>query len=155
MERDMDDYLNQVAIPQVRELCSNYGEFPDILWWDTPRDVTVERGNRILEVVRELKPKVIQNDRVSLKGWRTGDWKTPEQYIPAQGYPGQDWETCMTISKAFGFKHGDEDWKSTQTLLRNLVDIASKGGNYLLNVGPDAEGLIPEPSVERLKVIGA
>ena len=155
MERDMDDYLNQVAIPQVRELCSNYGEFPDILWWDTPRDVTVERGNRILEVVRELKPKVIQNDRVSIKGWRTGDFKTPEQHIPGRGKPGEDWETCMTINKSFGFKHGDEDWKSTQTLLRNLVDIASKGGNYLLNVGPDAEGLIPEPSVERLKAIGA
>jgi alpha-L-fucosidase len=155
MNRDMDDYLNQVAIPQVRELCSNYGEFPDILWWDTPRDVSLERGNRILEVVRKLKPKVIQNDRLSLKGWRTGDFKTPEQHIPDRGKPGEDWETCMTMNRAFGFKRGDNDWKSTETLLRNLIDVVSKGGNFLLNVGPTAEGVIPEPSVERLKEMGA
>jgi len=155
MERDMDDYLDKVAIPQVRELLSNYGEFPDILWWDTPRDVTVERGERILKVVRELKPNVVQSDRLSLKGWRTGDFKTPEGVIPAQGYPGKDWETCMTMNKSWGFKRGDEDWKPTEALLRNLIDIASKGGNYLLNVGPTAEGIIPEPSVERLKAMGA
>ena len=154
MERDMDDYIDKVAVPQVRELCSNYGEFPDILWWDTPRDVTFERGNRIFEVVRELKPKVVQNDRLSLKGWRTGDLKTPEQIIPAKGYPGEDWETCMTINNSFGFKSDDHTWKSTVTLIHQLVDIASKGGNYLLNIGPTAEGVIPAPSIERLKAMG-
>jgi len=151
MDRDMDDYLGKVAIPQVRELCSNYGEFPDILWWDTPRDVTVERGNRILEVVRQLKPKVIMNDRLSLKGWRTGDFKTPEQHIPGRGKPGEDWETCMTMNGSFGFRQGDENWKSTGMLIRQLVDVASKGGNYLLNVGPTAEGVIPSRASNGLR----
>jgi len=154
MERDMDDYIDNVAVPQVRELCSNYSEFPDIIWWDTPRDVTVERGERIRKVVHELKPNVIQNDRISLKGWHTGDTRSPEGYIPAQGYPGEDWETCMTMNDSWGYKRGDQNWKSTETLIHNLVDIVSKGGNFLLNVGPTAEGFIPEPSVERLKAIG-
>ena len=63
--------------------------------------------------------------------------KTPEQSIPSNGFgPGVDWETCMTMNNTWGFKHSDHDWKSTQTLVRNLIDCASKGGNYLLNVGP-------------------
>src|SRR4051812_22756467 len=66
----------------------------------------------------------------------------------------RDWETCMTMNKTWGFKSYDHDWKSTQSLLRNLIDIASKGGNYLLNVGPNSEGEIPPESVERLKEIG-
>jgi alpha-L-fucosidase len=83
-----------------------------------------------------------------------GDFETPEQRIPATGIPGKDWETCMTINGTWGFRSYDTNWKSPETLIRNLVDIASKGGNYLLNVGPTAEGLIPEPSVERLKAMG-
>ncbi|MBM3477006.1 MAG: hypothetical protein FJX75_27365, partial [Armatimonadetes bacterium] len=78
----------------------------------------------------------------------------PEQEIPATGIPGRDWETCMTMNDTWGYKSYDQNWKSTETLIRNLVDIASKGGNYLLNVGPTAEGVIPEPSVERLREIG-
>ena len=67
----------------------------------------------------------------------------------------QDWETPATINDTWGFKHYDHNWKSVETLVRKLVDIASKGGNYLLNVGPTAEGVIPEPSVERLLGVGA
>ena len=79
-----------------------------------------------------------------------GDFGTPEQQIPATGLPGVDWESCMTMNDTWGFKSYDENWKSSETLVRNLIDIASKGGNYLLNVGPTAEGEIPAPSVERL-----
>jgi alpha-L-fucosidase len=84
----------------------------------------------------------------------SGDFGTPEQQIPANGLPGVDWESCMTMNDTWGFKSYDNNWKSSQTLIRNIVDIASKGGNYLLNVGPTAEGEIPAPSVERLGAIG-
>jgi len=84
-----------------------------------------------------------------------GDYGTPEQQIPANGLPGVDWESCMTMNGTWGFSKFDEKWKSTATLLQNLIDIASKGGNYLLNVGPTAEGEIPAASIERLQAIGA
>ena len=95
---------------------------------------------------------MITNNR--LGGGYRGDTETPEQYIPATGFKDRDWETCMTMNDTWGYKSYDQNWKSTTTLVRNLIDIASKGGNYLLNVGPTAEGLIPEPSVERLEEIG-
>ncbi len=150
-ERSMDDYIDKIAVPQVKEILTRYGEFPAVLWWDTPRDMNQERAEKLLPLLR-LKPGIIHNNR--LGGGYTGDTETPEQFIPATGYPGRDWETCMTMNDTWGFKSYDHDWKSTATLIRNLVDIASKGGNYLLNVGPTSEGLIPAPSVERLHEIG-
>lgn len=110
------------------------------------------RAERLLKVVKELKPGIIMNNR--LGGGFKGDTETPEQNIPANGFAGRDWETCMTMNGTWGFKRDDNNWKSTETLIRNLVDIASKGGNYLLNVGPTSEGLIPAPSVERLQAVG-
>ena len=99
------------------------------------------------------QPGIIYNNR--LGGGYRGDTETPEQFIPATGYPGRDWETCMTMNGTWGYKSNDHNWKSRETLIRNLVDIASKGGNYLLNVGPTSEGLIPGPSVERLQEVGS
>jgi len=90
-----------------------------------------------------------------LGGGYQGDTQTPEQFIPPQGYPGRDWETCMTMNDTWGYKSDDQNFKSTATLIRNLCDIASKGGNYLLNVGPTSGGLIPQPEVDRLKEVGA
>ena len=160
---DTDEYIDKVCVPQLRELLSNYGPI-SVLWFDTPqfldpsplaRDksgITPARANRIAETLA-LQPGIIINDR--LGGGIRGDTRTPEQSIPARGYPGREWETCMTMNNTWGYKKMDSHWKSTATLLRNLIDIASKGGNYLLNVGPTADGVIPEPSVERLKAIGA
>ena len=147
----MDDYIDKVAVPQVKEILTHYGEFPAVLWWDTPVDMNKERAEKLLALLK-LKPGIIHNNR--LGGGYKGDTETPEQFIPATGYPGRDWETCMTMNDTWGYKSYDQNWKSTATLIRNLVDIASKGGNYLLNVGPTSEGLIPAPSVERLKEIG-
>src|SRR4030095_7551234 len=84
----------------------------------------------------------------------TGDFGTPEQQIPPSGLPGVDWESCMTMNTTWGFKFYDDKWKSPEVIIRNLIDIASKGGNYLLNIGHTAEGLIPGPSVERLAAVG-
>jgi alpha-L-fucosidase len=147
---DMDAYIRNVAAPQVKEILSNYGKIA-VFWWDTPVDMTKQRAEMLLPLLA-LQPDIIMNNR--LGGGYGGDFGTPEQEIPATGTPGRDWETCMTINDTWGFKSYDQDWKSAETLIRNLVDIASKGGNYLLNVGPTCLGEIPEPSVQRLKEIG-
>jgi alpha-L-fucosidase len=147
---DMDKYIANVAVPQVREILTNYGPIA-VLWWDTPVGMNKERAEMLLPLLK-LQPGIIHNNR--LGGGYRGDTETPEQFIPATGYPGRDWETCMTMNGTWGYKSYDNNWKSPETLIRNLIDIASKGGNYLLNVGPTSEGLIPEPSVERLREVG-
>jgi alpha-L-fucosidase len=147
----MDDYLDRIAVPQVKELLTGYGQVA-VLWWDTPKDMTPERAKKFLPLLK-LQPAIVTNNRLIGKT-HTGDFSTPEQKIPDTGMPGQDWETCMTMNGTWGYKSFDDKWKSPETLIHNLVDIASKGGNYLLNVGPTSEGLIPGPSVERLKQIG-
>ena len=144
-----DDYLAAIAVPQVRELLTRYPI--DVLWWDTPHYMTPARAQPLIELLR-LRPGILHNNR--LGGGFKGDTETPEQQIPATGFKGRDWETCMTMNDTWGFKRQDGNWKSAETLIRNLVDIASKGGNYLLNVGPTAEGEIPTPCVERLEAIG-
>ncbi len=146
----MDDYLRQIAVPQVREILSNYGPVA-VLWWDTPTGMNKERASMLLPLIK-LQPGIIINNR--LGGGFAGDTETPEQFIPATGFGGRDWETCMTMNNTWGYKSYDDNWKPVEVLIRNLVDIASKGGNYLLNVGPTSEGLIPQPSVERLRAVG-
>jgi len=147
---DMDEYIRKIAVPQVMEILSNYGEL-GVLWWDTPTNMNKERADMLLPLTK-LQPGIITNNR--LGGGYGGDLSTPEQHIPATGMPGRDWETCMTMNGTWGFKSYDHNWKPVETLIRNLADIASKGGNYLLNVGPTCLGEIPEPSIERLKAVG-
>ena len=147
---DMDTYLKTIAVPQVKEILSNYGPIA-VLWWDTPEGMTRERAEQFLPLLK-LQPGIVTNNRL---GYFPGDTETPEQEIPATGFKGRDWETCMTMNDTWGFKSYDHNWKSTKELVRNLVDIVSKGGNYLLNVGPTSEGEIPPASVERLKQVGA
>jgi alpha-L-fucosidase len=163
---DMDKYVDFMK-GQLKELLTRYGPI-GILWfdgeWESPW--TYERGADLYKYVRELQPSIIVNNRVGkgrvgMSGMDdnkqgVGDYGTPEQEIPATGFgPGIDWESCMTMNGHWGYNKNDQNWKSTATLVRNLIDCASKGGNYLLNVGPTSEGLIPAPSVERLKEIGA
>jgi alpha-L-fucosidase len=148
----MDEFIDKVDVPQLKEILSNYGDVAE-LWFDTPTGMNTARAEKILPLLK-LQPKMVVNNRLDSKK-ATGDFSTPEQTIPATGIPGKDWEACMTMNRTWGFRAYDHDWKSTETLIRNLVDIASKGGNYLLNVGPTSEGVIPEPSVERLKEVGA
>jgi alpha-L-fucosidase len=143
------DYI-QYMKTQLKELITQY--HPGLLWFDGQwmNGWTDEDGRDLYAYLHTLDPALIVNDRV--KG--AGDYETPEQYIPANGLPGHDWETCMTINNSWGFKRQDHDWKSTATLIHNLVDCASKGGNYLLNIGPTEEGLVPQVTEERLKEIG-
>ena len=148
---DMDKFIETVDIPQLKELFSNYGKVA-VIWWDTPIGMTPERAEKLLPLLK-MQPDIISNNRLDSKKI-TGDYGTPENKIPTNALA-SDWETCMTMNHTWGFRSYDHEWKSTETLVRNLVDIASKGGNFLLNVGPTSEGLIPGPSVERLKEMGA
>lgn len=147
---NMDEYIEEIAVPQVREILTRYQ--PDILWWDTPYEMNEERARQLIPLLR-LKPGIIHNNR--LGGGYEGDTETPEQHIPATGIAGRDWEVCMTMNDTWGYKSYDHNWKSTEVLLRKLCDIVSKGGNFLLNVGPTSEGRIPQPSIDRLKEVGA
>ncbi|MEJ2903704.1 alpha-L-fucosidase [Pedobacter panaciterrae] len=145
-------YIDEVSVPQVKELMTNYGDIA-VLWWDTPTNMTDEAALKLQDALK-TQPQIITNDRLKRPNF-PGDTKTPEQKIPNQAeLDGMDWETCMTMNGTWGFRTSDTKWKSTETLIRNLADIASKGGNYLLNIGPKPDGTFPEESIERLKAIG-
>jgi alpha-L-fucosidase len=151
--RTFDQYIDQVAVPEVKDLLTNYGDIA-VLWWDTPTHMTDEAALK-LQALLKLQPNIITNDRLKRPDF-PGDTKTPEQKIPTQSQlDGKDWETCMTMNGSWGYKSWDHNWKSAETLIHNLVDIASKGGNYLLNVGPKEDGTFPQESIDRLKAIGA
>lgn len=148
-EGNYDAYLRNIALPQVKEIVARFK--PAFIWWDTPVDMTVERVKPFADFMAQ-HPAILNNDRLG-NGFK-GDTMTPEQHIPPRGYPGQRFEVCMTMNDTWGFKKNDHNWKSTRDILRNLSDISSKGGNFLLNVGPTAEGVIPPESVERLEAVG-
>ncbi len=158
-------YVERYLKPQLKELLTRYGPI-GVLWFDGEwiPEWNEQFGLDTYKYVRSLQPDIIVNNRVGKgregmaglteEGYFGGDFGTPEQEIPDTGLAGVDWETCMTMNDTWGFKSTDHNWKSAKELVHNLIDIASKGGNYLLNVGPTAEGLIPQPSIDRLREIG-
>jgi alpha-L-fucosidase len=161
---DLDRYLEYLHA-QVTELLTNYGDI-GVMWFDGEWERTWnhEYGQALYDLCRELQPDVIVNNRVDVgrggmagmttEGGYAGDFGTPEQEIPATGLPGVDWETCMTMNRHWGYNAADNSWKSNEDLIHKLIDIASKGGNFLLNVGPTAEGRFPAPALERLEAMG-
>ncbi|MDP0495093.1 MAG: alpha-L-fucosidase [Verrucomicrobiota bacterium JB024] len=154
-EGDFDEYLQKVAQQQVLELLTRYGPI-DIFWWDTPIGMTPERAASFQSLL-QLQPDIITNNRLldpDHPNAFSGDTETPEQYIPATGLKGREFEVCMTVNDTWGYKEHDHNWKSTRTLIRQLVDTVSKGGNFLLNIGPDALGRIPPACLERLEAVG-
>ena len=133
---------------QIRELLTNYGKV-DILWYDmaVPLDAEGWESEKMNRMVLELQPEILVNNRNRL----AGDFSTPEESTQAgKG----DWESCMTINDSWGYCAGDQTWKSPQRIVRDLVECARDGGNYLLNIGPKADGSVPEPSVRILKAVG-
>ncbi|WP_297089387.1 alpha-L-fucosidase [uncultured Draconibacterium sp.] len=147
-KKDYSIYFKEKVKPQITELITQYK--PAIIWFDTPELITKEQSSELLGLIRKLDPNCIVNQRV---GNKLGDYAVREQKIPKGGEP-QSWETCMTISEIWGYHKEDHAWKSADSLVHSLVDIASKGGNFLLNVGPTGEGVIRQPSVELLKEMG-
>jgi len=147
-KKDFSKYFERKVKPQIRELLTQYS--PAIMWFDTPEQITPAQSEELVKLIHSIKPDCIVNQRV---GNRLGDYAVREQEIPKEGEP-QAWETCMTLNSHWAYKKFDENWKPTQTLIRNLVDITSKGGNFLLNAGPTGEGIIPAPSIQRLQEVG-
>jgi alpha-L-fucosidase len=133
---------------QVRELCTNYGKL-DILWYDVNWPLTPEgwEAAKMNAMVRRLQPEIIINNRTGLPE----DFATPEQRIEAAKGA---WEACMTMNGSWGYTRADDDWKSPKTVVRNLITCARDGGNYLLNIGPRADGSIPEESAKILTAVG-
>ncbi|MGD0340820.1 MAG: alpha-L-fucosidase [Bacteroidales bacterium] len=153
-KKTFDQYIDDVAVPEVRELLTNYGDVA-VLWWDTPTAEMTDGAATKLQSLLALQPAIITNDRLKRPNF-PGDHMTPEQRIPnLADLDGTDWETCMTMNGTWGYKSYDHNYKSAETLIRNLLDIASKGGNFLLNVGPTSEGEFPPESVDLLEKIGA
>ena len=148
---DMNKYIDEIAIPQVKEILSNYGDVA-VLWWDTPTNMTKEMTEKLAALTKPY-PNLITNNR--LGAGMGGDLETPEQFVPATGFPGRNWEVCMTMNGHWGYNAYDDRWKSTEDLLRKLIDIVSKGGNFLLNVGPNQYGIIPEVCQQNLLEMGA
>ncbi|MCU0451678.1 MAG: alpha-L-fucosidase [Bernardetiaceae bacterium] len=156
-------YREQYLKPQLAELIKRYN--PAVLWFDGEwiPEWTEPQGKELYNYLRGLKPDLIINNRVgkgrngmqgmSKEADAAGDFGTPEQEILAERSE-LPWETCMTMNDTWGFRKDDHNWKTAQTLVHQLIDASAKGGNYLLNVGPTAQGLIPAPSVERLAEMG-
>lgn len=147
---DMNKYIDEVAVPQVKEILTNYSDLA-VLWWDTPVGMTKAMGQKLDAIVKQY-PNLITNNR--LGGGFGGDLETPEQFIPATGFPGRNWEVCMTLNGNWGYNAYDERWKGTKEVVQMLVDIVSKGGNFLLNVGPNPYGVIPEVCQNTLRETG-
>ncbi|WP_165747890.1 alpha-L-fucosidase [Cellulophaga sp. Z1A5H] len=158
-------YYKNYMKPQVKELLTNYGDV-GVVWFDGDwiSDYTTEMGKDLYSYIRDIQPNTIVNNRVDKgrtgmdgmnnnPGQFAGDFGTPEQEIPDTGID-SDWEACMTMNGSWGYKPSDTDWKSSEDLIQKLVDIVSKGGNFLLNIGPDGFGRFPSESIRRLNAMG-
>lgn len=157
-------YFENYLKPQVKELLTNYGDI-GVMWFDGDwiADYTSEMGKELYNFIRDIQPNIIINNRVDKgrmgmagmdrKGNFAGDFGTPEQEVPDTGID-SDWESCMTMNRSWGYKPSDKNWKSSEELIHHLVDIVSKGGNFLLNIGPDPLGEFPPESVQRLADMG-
>ena len=162
---DFSRYL-QFMRAQLRELLTQYGDI-SVLWFDGQWEGTWNHAVAVSLVAycRAIAPNVIINDRVDAGApkdaasdpqyRKAGDYTTPELKVPDTGIPGEDWETCMTMNENWGYSKFDHNFKSVATLVKLLVETASKGGNLLLNVGPMGDGRFPQESIDGLRGIGA
>ena len=146
-----DVYVREKALPEVNQLLTEYGKIA-IFWWDTPRAMSKEVIDSLYHVTTDLQPEIITNDRLGAN--YRGDYKTFERTLPKQKPEDKYWEICQPISGSWGYRSDDKDFKSIRTLLHNLADASSMGGNYLLNVSPTCLGTLAPQTIERLKAIG-
>jgi len=149
-KKDFDGYVQNYVKPQVRELLTNYGPI-GLIWFDTPKRMTTDQSRELVDLVHSIQPVCLVNGRI---GNGLGDYAESRDNVIPDEQLHSDWEVPATINDTWGYKASDLNWKSPAQLVRKLVDCASKGGNYLLNVGPTAEGVIPSPSIERMHAVG-
>ena len=149
-KKNFQKYLDEKVKPQVTELLTNYGPI-GLIWFDTPRNITKEQSQELVDLVHKLQPDCLVSGRV---GHGLGDYDSAGDNQISMGNAKRIWETPVTMNDTWGFKSDDQKWKPTSILIQQLVQVISQGGNYLLNVGPTSKGLIPQPSVERLAEVG-
>jgi alpha-L-fucosidase len=149
-KKNFQSYYDQKVIPQVRELLTNYGPV-GLIWFDTPRNITVQQSQQLADLVHQLQPNCLVSGRV---GHNLGDYDSAGDNQISVGTVKRPWETPVTMNDTWGFRKDDDHWKSPAVLIQQLATATSRGGNYLLNVGPTSEGVIPPPSVERLAEVG-
>ena len=147
--KDYDGYLRGKAEPQVRELLTNYGPVA-LIWFDTPRMMTPERAQRFAGILRTLQPKTLIDGRLGA----SGDYVSTGDNVIPSGVQKEYWEVPATTNHTWGYRKDDQDWKSPGEIAFKLIDIVSKGGNYLLNVGPMSNGVIPQESQDNLRTVG-
>lgn len=149
-EKDFEKYFYNKVEPQVKELLTNYGEV-GIMWFDTPYVMPVELCRELKRFVKELQPECLINGRI---GYKLGDYRQmSDNEIPVLFFPG-DWETPMTLNDTWGYSKVDHNWKSAEDVIHKLVDVTGKGGNLLLNIGPDEKGRVPAKSCQILDEVG-
>jgi alpha-L-fucosidase len=149
-KKDFSKYFARKVKPQITELLTHYGPI-DVIWFDTPEEISPAESRELVDLIHKLQPNCIINSRV---GHGLGDYNVSEQKIPAYALS-TPWETCMTLNGHWAYFKGDEKWKPPVTVIRNLIDIVSKNGNYLLNVGPTGKGVLPQGAVKDLQAVGA
>ncbi len=149
-KQNFQKYYDEKVLPQVRELLTNYGPI-GLIWFDTPRNITLQQSQQLADLVHRLQPNCLVSGRV---GHGLGDYDSAGDNQISVGKVKRDWETPVTLNDTWGFKKDDNNWKTPAVLIHQLAQVASRGGNYLLNVGPTAEGVIPQPSVDRLAEVG-
>lgn len=150
-KKDFSGYIENFVKPQVTELLTQYGPI-GLIWFDTPMYIQEQQSLGLLDLVHQLQPDCLVCGRV---GNALGDYASARDNAIPDRMVKLDWETPATMNDTWGFKVNDQHWKSTDDLIDKLVDIVSKGGNYLLNIGPTAEGVIPQPSIDRLTQMGS
>jgi len=144
-----DDYIRNKSIPQVKELLANYDLSQ--IWFDTPAYIPPKHSMEFYRLVNDANPEILVNARI---GNGFGDIGTPGDNVIPDKSSANTWEGIATTNHSWGFKSYDTDWKSPKETLYWLIANVSKGGNFLLNVGPDADGVIPKESADILKQVG-
>jgi alpha-L-fucosidase len=152
-KKDFDKYLEGKSKPQLRELLTGYGPV-SVVWFDRGMD-TAEHAREFRDIVRSLQPDTLINGRIGSYGQDLmGDYQDMnDNGIPTDGLQ-EYWEAPQTMNTTWGYSKFDQQWKTPGDVIRRLVEIVSKGGNYLLNIGPMADGTIPAPSVSTLEGVG-
>ncbi|MFP4053343.1 MAG: alpha-L-fucosidase [Phycisphaerae bacterium] len=150
-ERGFPRYIEQVVQPHLRELLGNYGPI-GLVWFDTPMGMSLDQSRHLVDYVHHLQPSCLVSGRI---GNGLGDYASFRDNRFPGAKQAMDWESPATMNRTWGYVPDDHAWKSSQELLWTLIDTASKGGNFLLNVGPDGLGVIPEPSQKILRRMGS
>jgi len=151
---DFDKYLAEKALPQARELLTQYGPL-DIIWFDGVGTKTAQQNEKIIAMVRTLQPDCLINSRLGdWKSFKWGDYRSMDDDRVADKLLPYGWENPGTMNGTYGYNEKATDWRSPTEIIQMLADIASKGGNYLLNVGPKADGTIPAKAVRILQEVG-